>query len=87
MRGAVIIILLILMLPLKPNSVKFSENENKNWLLEFIDENTSSAYYYAANISLMSINISLAHYSFRAAGSPGEYQVFLYIKNLLKVGI
>ena len=83
MRWGVILIFLILILPLRPSYVSLN-NENYNWLIEFIDENPFSAYYYAANISLISINVSLAHYSFRAAGSPGEYQVFLYIKNLLE---
>ena len=83
MRWGVILIFLILILPLRPSYVSLN-NENYNWLIEFIDENPFSAYYYAANISLISTNVSLAHYSFRAAGSPGEYQVFLYIKNLLE---
>jgi len=67
-----------------PPSNTISQYENNTWLVDFIDENPYSAYYYAANISSISTNKTLARYSFRVGGSPGEYHVYLYLKSLLE---
>ena len=61
-----------------------TDYEESNWLIQYIDENPWSTYNYASNISAISLNRSLSRYSFRAGGSIGEYQVYLYLKKLLE---
>ena len=60
-----------------------STNDEREWLLQYINADPYSTYNYARRISEISLNTSIAHYSYRVAGSPGEKAVNAWIKALL----
>ena len=78
---ALSLICLFLIMPLS-NTPIISEDD-ENWLFDYIDMDPNSAYFYAANLSAIASNVSISGYSYRSAGSLGEYYSHLYIKDLL----
>jgi len=83
MRLLSVLILVIVFIGLSTHMISNAEYSEDDWLPELIDYDPLSAYTYASTISNMTIDTKVSGYSYRVAGSQGEYQVFLYIKNLL----
>ena len=83
MRAKVWFILIVIIFGFLFSMVVHSENSSYDWFFSFIDEDPNSAYGYASDICSITLNVDVSGYSYRVAGSQGEYQVFLYIKNLL----